>query len=168
MAAPRPEHAHASARPASATPTPRPPHPRQQDDGKIDVLSSANGPSTVELQQRCDGQQRRDFPTQTCPALLVRDNNYVPVRNIMPTDKMSVPFTEAQPHLLHFDPKLLLHLHGCLVIVKYPKDHQCVTDTSNSTQGVCGIFLGCHATLALEKSGFPARRNHILQGGRDF
>jgi hypothetical protein len=51
MAAPRPEHA--SARPAAATPTPRPPHPRKQDGGEIDVLSSANGPSTVALQQRC-------------------------------------------------------------------------------------------------------------------
>jgi len=53
MAAPRPEHAHASARPAAATPTPRPSHQRQKDGGKIDVLSSANGPSTFALQQRC-------------------------------------------------------------------------------------------------------------------
>ena len=53
MAAPRPEHLHASALLADATPTPRPPHPRQQDGGKTNVLSSANGPSTVVMQQRC-------------------------------------------------------------------------------------------------------------------
>jgi hypothetical protein len=53
MAAPCPEYAHASARPAVATPTPRLPHPRQQDDGETDVLSSSNGPSTVAQQQRC-------------------------------------------------------------------------------------------------------------------
>ena len=53
MAAPRPEHAHVSTRPAAATPTPRPPHPRQQDGRKTNVLSSANDPSTVALQQRC-------------------------------------------------------------------------------------------------------------------
>jgi hypothetical protein len=51
MAAPRSEHAHASALPAAATPTPRLPHPRQQDGGKIDVLSSANAPSTVALRR---------------------------------------------------------------------------------------------------------------------
>jgi hypothetical protein len=39
--------------PLKRHPTPRLPHPRQQDGGKIDVLSSANGPSTVALQQRC-------------------------------------------------------------------------------------------------------------------
>jgi len=39
--------------PLQRHPTPRLPHPRQQDGGKIDVLSSANGPSTVALQQRC-------------------------------------------------------------------------------------------------------------------
>jgi hypothetical protein len=71
---------------------------------------------------------------------------YMAVRNIMPTDKMSIPFTEAQPDRLYFNPKLLLHRPGCLVIAKYPKDHPRVTDTSNSARGVCGIFLGCHAT----------------------
>ena len=81
---------------------------------------------------------------------------YMAVRNIMPTDKMSAPFTEAQPHL-HFDPKLLLHRPGCLVIVKYPKDHPCVTDTSNNgARGVCGIFLGCHATSPLVKVWIPS------------
>jgi len=50
---------------------------------------------------------------------------------------MSAPFTEAQPHRLHFDPKLLLHRPGWLVIVKYPKDHPRVTDTSNGARGVC-------------------------------
>jgi hypothetical protein len=80
---------------------------------------------------------------------------YMAVRNIMPTDKMSVPFTEAQPHWLHFDPKLLLHSPGCLVIVKY-SDHPSVTDTSNGARGVCGIFLGCHATSPLVKVWIPS------------
>jgi hypothetical protein len=71
---------------------------------------------------------------------------YMAVRNLMPTDKMAVPFTEAQPHWLHFDPKLLLHRPGCLVIVKYPKDHPRFTDTSNCARGLCRIFLVCHAT----------------------
>ena len=48
---------------------------------------------------------------------------YMAVRNIMPTDKMKVPFTAAPSHRLHFDPKLMLHRPGCLVVVKYPKDH---------------------------------------------
>ncbi len=56
---------------------------------------------------------------------------YMAVRNIMPTDKMKVPFTVAPSHWLHFDPKLMLHSPGCLVVVKYPKDHPHVTDTSN-------------------------------------
>jgi hypothetical protein len=81
---------------------------------------------------------------------------YMAVRNIMPTDKMSVPFTEAQPHRLHFDPKLLLHRPGCLVIVKYPKHHPRVTDTSNGARGVCGIFLGCHAPSPLVKVWIPS------------
>jgi hypothetical protein len=50
MATQSPEHAHASARPAAATPTPRPPHPRQQDGGQTDVLSSAK---TAPPQSRC-------------------------------------------------------------------------------------------------------------------
>jgi hypothetical protein len=83
-------------------------------------------------------------------------NLYMAVRNIMPTDKMSAPFTEAQPHRLHFDPKLLLHRPGCLIIVKYPKDHPRVTDTSNGARGVCGIFLGCHATSHLVKVWIPS------------
>jgi hypothetical protein len=81
---------------------------------------------------------------------------YMAVRNIMPTDKMSAPFTEAQPHRLHFDPKLLLHRPGCLVIVKYPKDHPRVTDTANGARGVCGIFLGCHATSTLVTVWIPS------------
>jgi hypothetical protein len=81
---------------------------------------------------------------------------YMAVRNIMLTHKMSAPFTEAQPHILHFDPKLLLHRPGCLVIVKYPKDHPRVTDTSNGARGVCGIFLGCHATSPLVKVWIPS------------
>jgi hypothetical protein len=56
---------------------------------------------------------------------------YAAVRNIMPNSKDVVPFTTAQPHRMCFDPKLLLHRPGCLVIVKYPKDHPRVTDTSN-------------------------------------
>ena len=39
--------------PLQCDPTPRLPHPQQQDSWKIDVLSSANCPSTVVLQQRC-------------------------------------------------------------------------------------------------------------------
>jgi hypothetical protein len=66
---------------------------------------------------------------------------YMAVRNIMPTDKILVPFTEAQPHQLYVNPKLLLHRPRCLVVVKYPKDHLHVTGTSNSERGVCGIFL---------------------------
>ena len=58
-----------------------------------------------------------------------------------------VPFTVAQPHWLLFDPKLLLqHCPWCLVVVKYPKDHPHVTDTSKGALGVYYIFLGCHAT----------------------
>jgi hypothetical protein len=68
----------------------------------------------------------------------------------VPTDKMLVPFTAAQPHRLHFNPKLLLHRPGCLIVEKYPKDHPRVTDTSNGARGVCGIFLGCHATSSLD------------------
>jgi hypothetical protein len=74
-----------------------------------------------------------------------------------PTDKMLVPFMAAQPHLLCFDPKLLLHRPGCLVIVKYPKDHPHVTDASNCARGVCGIFLGCHATSTSRKSVTPTK-----------
>ncbi len=81
---------------------------------------------------------------------------YMAVRNIMPSDKMTAPFTEARPHRLHFDPKLLLHRPGCLVIVKYPKDHPHVTDTSHGALGVCGIFLGCHATSPLVKVWTPS------------
>jgi hypothetical protein len=81
---------------------------------------------------------------------------HMAVRNIRPTEKMSTPFTEAQPHQLHCDPKLLLHRPGCLVIVKYPKDHPRVTDTSNSARDVCGIFLGCHATSPLVKVWIPS------------
>jgi hypothetical protein len=69
---------------------------------------------------------------------------YMAVRNIMPTDKMSAPFT---------------------------KDHPRVADTSNGARGVCGIFLGCHATSPLVKVWIPGyfhRRNRIPQGGRDF
>jgi hypothetical protein len=69
MASPRPEHAHASARPATATPTPRPPHPRQQDGGKTDVLSSANGPSTVALSKDVTAHPHRPGarPDRPCP-----------------------------------------------------------------------------------------------------
>jgi hypothetical protein len=81
---------------------------------------------------------------------------YMAVRNIMPTDKMKVPFTAAPSHRLHFDPKLMLHRPGCLVVVKYPKDHPRVTDTSNGARGVCGIFLGCHATSPLVKVWIPS------------
>ena len=41
------------ARPRFRPPRRRDPNPRQQDGGKTNVLSSANGPSTVALQQRC-------------------------------------------------------------------------------------------------------------------
>jgi hypothetical protein len=88
---------------------------------------------------------------------------YMSVRNIMPTDKMSVSFTEAQPHRLHFDPKLLLHRPGCLIIVKYPKDHPRVTDTSNGARGVRDIFLGCHATSPLVKVWIPSPREIAYQ-----
>jgi hypothetical protein len=81
---------------------------------------------------------------------------YAAVRNIMPNSKDVVPFTAAQPHQLCFDPKLLLHRPGCLVIVKYPKDHPRVTDTSNGARGVCGIFLGCHPTSPLVKVWIPS------------
>jgi hypothetical protein len=81
---------------------------------------------------------------------------YMGIRNIMPTDKMQVPFTKAPSHRLHFDPKLMLHRPGCLVVVKYPKDHPRVTDTSNGARGVCGIFLGCHATSPLVKVWIPS------------
>jgi hypothetical protein len=73
---------------------------------------------------------------------------YAAVRNIMPNSKDVVPFTTAQPHLLHRP--------GCLVIVKYPKDHPRVTDTSNGARGVCGIFLGCHPTSPLVKVWIPS------------
>jgi hypothetical protein len=81
---------------------------------------------------------------------------YAAVRNIMPNSKDLVPFTTAQPHRLCFDPKLLLHRPGCLVIVKYPKDHPRVTDTSNGARGVCGIFLGCNPTSPLVKVWIPS------------
>jgi hypothetical protein len=81
---------------------------------------------------------------------------YMAVRNIMPADKMLAPSTAAQPHRLCFDPKLLLHRPGCLVIVKYPKDHPRVTDTSNGARGVCGIFLCCLATSPLVKVWIPS------------
>ena len=68
---------------------------------------------------------------------------YVSVRNIMPTDKMLVPFTAAQPHRLRFDPKLLLHRPGCLVAVKNPKDHPRVTDTSNGAGRVWHLDPSC-------------------------
>jgi hypothetical protein len=67
---------------------------------------------------------------------------YAVVRNIMLNSKDVVPFTTDQSHRLYFDPKLLMHRPGCLVIVKYPKDHPRVTDKSNGARGVCGIFLG--------------------------
>ncbi len=81
---------------------------------------------------------------------------YMAVRNIMPRDKMKVPFKSAPSHRLHFDPKLMLHHPGCLVIVKNPKDHPRVTDTSNGAPGVCGIFLDCHATSPLVKVWIPS------------
>jgi hypothetical protein len=81
---------------------------------------------------------------------------YAAVRNIMLNSKDVVPFTTAQPHLLCFDLKLLLHSPGCLVIVKYPKDHPRVTDTSNGARGVFGIFLGCHLTSPLVKVWIPS------------
>ena len=81
---------------------------------------------------------------------------YAAVRNIMSNIKDVVPFTTAQPHRLCFDPKLLMHRPGCLVIVKYPKDHPRVTDTSNGARGVCGIFLGCHPTSPLVKVWIPS------------
>jgi hypothetical protein len=81
---------------------------------------------------------------------------YMAVRNIMPTDKLKVPFTTVPSHWLHFDPKLMLHRPGCLVVVKYPKDHPRVTVSSNGARGVCGIFLGCHATSPLVKVGIPS------------
>ena len=81
---------------------------------------------------------------------------YMAVRNIMPRDKMKVPFKSAPSHRLHFNPTLMLHRPGCLVIVKYPKDHPRVTDTSNGARGVCGIFLGCHATSPLVKVWIPS------------
>ena len=90
---------------------------------------------------------------------------YMDERNLMPKEKMLVPFTEAHPHWLCFDPNLLYHRPGCLDIVKYPKDHPHATDTSNGTRGVCGIFLGCHATSPLVKVWIPSRRNRIPQGG---
>jgi hypothetical protein len=43
-----------------------------------------------------------------------------------------------------------------LVIVKYPKDHPRITDTSNGVQGLCCIFLGCHATSPLAKVWIPS------------
>ena len=79
---------------------------------------------------------------------------YVALRNIMPTDKMLVPFTAAQPHRLCLT--LLLHHPGCLVVVKFPKDHPRVTDTSNGAWGVSSIFLGCHATSPLVKVWIPS------------
>jgi hypothetical protein len=106
----------------------------------------------VKTYSRCD-LKHADLPTRFLSEITTM---YMTVRNIMPTDKMSVPFTEAQPHRLHFDPKLLLHHPGCLVIVKYPKDHLRVTDTSNGAQGVCGIFLGCYATSLLVKVWIPS------------
>jgi hypothetical protein len=81
---------------------------------------------------------------------------YMTVHNIMPRDKMKVPFKLAPSHRLHFDPKLMLHRPGCLVIVKYPKDHPRITDTSNGVQGLCCIFLGCHATSPLAKVWIPS------------
>ena len=81
---------------------------------------------------------------------------YMAMRNIMPTAKQSVPFLAAQPHQLHFDPALLLHRPGCLVVVKYPKDHPRVTDTSNGTRGACGVFLGCHPSSPLVKVWMPS------------
>jgi hypothetical protein len=51
---------------------------------------------------------------------------------------------------------------GCLVVLKYPKDHPRVTDTSNGARGVCGIFLGCHDS---GKSLDSHRRNRVPQGG---
>ena len=83
MAEPRPEHAHASALPSAATPAPRPPHPRQQDDGETDVLSSANGPSTVAQQQRCHlfgagraGSGARREGGEGLPVLWVRERRH--------------------------------------------------------------------------------------------
>ena len=70
MATPRPEHAHASATATFKTP---PPYPRQQDDGETDVLSSANGPSTVDQQQRCHSTSTSawspSWPPMPCPLL---------------------------------------------------------------------------------------------------
>ena len=83
---------------------------------------------------------------------------YMAIRNIMPAAKQSVPFLAAQPHQLHFDPALLLHRPGCLVVVKYPKDHPRVTDTSNGARGACGVFLGCHPSSPLwSRSGCRAQ-----------
>ena len=81
---------------------------------------------------------------------------YMAIRNIMPAAKQSVPFLAAQPHQLHFDPALLLHRPGCLVVVKYPKDHPRVTDTSNGARGACGVFLGCHPSSPLVKVWMPS------------
>ena len=81
---------------------------------------------------------------------------YMAIRNIMPAAKQSVPFLAAQPHQLHFDPTLLLHRPGCLVVVKYPKDHPRVTDTSNGARGACGVFLGCHPSSPLVKVWMPS------------
>jgi hypothetical protein len=79
---------------------------------------------------------------------------YMAVRNIMPTDKMKVQFTVALSHWLHFDPKLMLHRLGCLVVVKYPKDHLCVTDTSNGASAAFSLD-DTQPRLWL-KSGSPA------------
>ena len=53
MAAPRSEVAHAAALPADSPPRRALRTHNNGLRGKTDVLSSTNGPSTVELQQRC-------------------------------------------------------------------------------------------------------------------
>ena len=60
--------------PATATPMTRPPHPQQEDDGRADVLSSGNSPSTVTLQQRCShstsvSARSQSWPTMPRPCL---------------------------------------------------------------------------------------------------
>ena len=61
----------------------------------------------------------------------------------------STSFDMGQPHNMHCDPNFLLHPPGCLVIVKLPKEHRLVTDSSNGPRGLEGLFFGCHAVSPL-------------------
>ena len=83
------------------------------------------------------------------------------LHNIFPREG-STSFKMGQPHNLHCDPKLLLHPPGCLVIIKLPKEHRLVKDSSNGPRGLEGLFFGCHPISPLVRVWVPSLQRFVL------